>query len=96
MGADVQVHDLYVKHWWELEKQDTYPDPGHSWSRFFRNQESLSDIRISKDLKTSLKGVAAVILLHRWLRSQRSGAWAHEKAERRGCRKIVEKNALMI
>ena len=30
MGADVQVHDPYVKHWWELEKQDTYPAPGHS------------------------------------------------------------------
>jgi len=36
--------------------------PGHSWSRFFRNQESLTDLRISKDLKASLKGVDAVIL----------------------------------
>ncbi len=62
MGADVQVHDPYVKHWWELEKQDSYPAPGHSWSRFFRNQESLSDLRVSKDLKASLKGVDAVIL----------------------------------
>ena len=62
MGADVQVHDPYVKHWRELEKQDTYPASGHSWSRFFRNQESLSDIRVSKDLKASLKGVDAVIL----------------------------------
>ena len=62
MGAEVQVHDPYVKHWWELEKQESYPAPGHSWSRFFRNQESLTDIRISKDLKASLKGVDAVIL----------------------------------
>ncbi|MBN2810102.1 MAG: GDP-mannose dehydrogenase [Deltaproteobacteria bacterium] len=62
MGADVQVHDPYVKHWWELEKQDTYPSPGHSWSRFFRNQESLTEIRVSKDLKASLMGVDAVIL----------------------------------
>ena len=62
MGAEVLVHDPYVKHWWELEKQDTYPAPGHSWSRFFRNQESLTDIRVSKDLKASLKGVDAVIL----------------------------------
>jgi nucleotide sugar dehydrogenase len=61
MGADVQVHDPYVKHWWELEKQETYPAPGHSWSRFFRNQESLSDICVSKDLGASLKGVDAVI-----------------------------------
>ncbi len=62
MGAEVLVHDPYVKHWWELEKQDTYPAPGHSWSRFFRNQESLTDIRVSKDLKASLRGVDAVIL----------------------------------
>ncbi|MCK5845071.1 MAG: hypothetical protein KAG97_10210, partial [Victivallales bacterium] len=62
MGAEVQVHDPYVKHWWELEKQETYPAPGHSWSRFFRNQESLSEIRVSKDLNASLKGVDAVIL----------------------------------
>ncbi len=62
MGADVQVHDPYVKHWWELEKQESYPAPGLSWSRFFRNQESLTDIRISKDLQASLKGVDAVIL----------------------------------
>ena len=62
MGAEVQVHDPYVKHWWELEKQETYPAPGHSWSRFFRNQESLTGMRISKDLKASLAGVDAVIL----------------------------------
>ncbi len=62
MGAEVQVHDPYVKHWWELEKQETFPAPGHSWSRFFRNQESLTDIRVSQDLESSLKGVDAVIL----------------------------------
>ena len=65
INPKVLVHDPYVKHWWELEKQDTYPAPGHSWSRFFRNQESLSEIRISKDLKPSLKGVDAVILAAR-------------------------------
>ena len=62
MGAEVLVHDPYVKHWWELEKQESYPAPGHSWSRFFRNQESLTEIRVSKDLETSLQGVDAVIL----------------------------------
>ncbi len=62
MGAEVLVHDPYVKHWWELEKQETYPAPGQSWSSFFRNQESLSDLRVSKDLKASLKGVDAVII----------------------------------
>jgi len=39
MSADVVVHDPYVQHWWELEKQDTYPAPGHSMSRFFRQSE---------------------------------------------------------
>jgi UDP-N-acetyl-D-glucosamine dehydrogenase len=62
MGADIGVHDPYVKHWWELEKQDTYPAPGHSWSRFFRNQENLTDIRIEPDLKKALKGADAVVL----------------------------------
>jgi UDP-N-acetyl-D-glucosamine dehydrogenase len=39
MGGEVVVHDPYVKHWWEFEKQDTYPAPGRSLKRFFRNQE---------------------------------------------------------
>jgi hypothetical protein len=56
------VHDPYVKHWWEIEKQDTYPAPGHSWARFFRNQESLNDIRMQSHIADALKGVDAVIL----------------------------------
>jgi nucleotide sugar dehydrogenase len=62
MGADIRVHDPFVDHWYELEKQDTYPAPGLSWSRFFRNQEHLSDTTVMKDLKEALKGVEAVIL----------------------------------
>jgi nucleotide sugar dehydrogenase len=62
MGGDVVVHDPYVKHWWELEKQDTYPAPGHSWARFFRNQEKLSETRIQPNLTSALKGVDAVVL----------------------------------
>jgi nucleotide sugar dehydrogenase len=62
MGADLYVHDPYVEHWYELENQDTYPAPGHSWSRFFRNQEHLKDIRVQKDLAAALKGKEAVIL----------------------------------
>jgi UDP-N-acetyl-D-glucosamine dehydrogenase len=62
MGGNVRVHDPYVEHWWEFEAQDTYPSSGASWSRFFRNQESLKDLRISKDLKTSLKGTDAVVM----------------------------------
>ena len=62
MGAEIGVHDPYVKHWWELEKQETYPAPGHSWARFFRNQDKLTDIRIQPDLKDALKGADAVVL----------------------------------
>ncbi|HPD32313.1 MAG TPA: nucleotide sugar dehydrogenase [Phycisphaerae bacterium] len=62
MGAEMRVHDPYVQHWWELEAQDTYPSPGHSWARFFRNQERLKDIRVQKDLAEALKGADAVIL----------------------------------
>jgi nucleotide sugar dehydrogenase len=61
MGGEVVVHDPYVKHWWELEKQDTYPAPGHSLARFFRNQEKLSDLRVHHSLEESLKGADAVV-----------------------------------
>jgi nucleotide sugar dehydrogenase len=61
MGAEVVVHDPYVKHWWEFEKQETYPAPGHSWSRFFRNQGRLNDLRIQKDVDSTLQGADAVV-----------------------------------
>jgi UDP-N-acetyl-D-glucosamine dehydrogenase len=62
MSADLRVHDPYVEHWYELEDQDEYPSPGHSWKRFFRNQEGLKNIIVQKDLKKAIKGVEAVIL----------------------------------
>jgi len=62
MGGDVVVHDPYVTHWWEFEKQDSYPAPGHSQSRFFRNQEKLGDLRVEKELRAALQGVDAVVL----------------------------------
>ena len=62
MGGDVVVHDPYVKHWWEFEKQDTYPAPGHSWKRFFRNQDGLADLRVATELADALRGVDAVVL----------------------------------
>ncbi len=34
----------------------TYPAPGHSWARFFRNQEELPSIRVQKDLAAALDG----------------------------------------
>ncbi len=61
MGADISVHDPYVKHWWEFEKQDTYPAPGNSWSRFFRNQENLKRLVVSKDMKEAVRGADAVV-----------------------------------
>jgi len=62
MGADLRVHDPYLQHWWEIEEQDTYPSPGHSWARFFRNQEGLKNLRIQPDLATAVHGADAVIL----------------------------------
>ncbi|MDZ7599458.1 MAG: UDP binding domain-containing protein [Desulfobacterales bacterium] len=63
MGADVEVHDPYVKHWWELEKQETYPAPGHSLARFFRNQERLERHRACAETwPQRCKGAEAVVL----------------------------------
>jgi nucleotide sugar dehydrogenase len=60
MGAEIVVHDPYVKHWWEFEKQDTAP--GKSWARFFRNQERLNELRVHPDLASILPGVDALVL----------------------------------
>ena len=61
MGAEIRVHDPYVEHWYELENQDTYPAPNHSWKRFFRNQAGLLNISVQKDLRASIKGIEAII-----------------------------------
>ncbi|MDY0356896.1 MAG: UDP binding domain-containing protein, partial [Sedimentisphaerales bacterium] len=62
MGAEIRVHDPYVDHWYELESQDTYPAPGHSWSRFFRNQEHLANTIVQKDVSKAVVGAEALIL----------------------------------
>ena len=62
MGAEMRVHDPYVDQWFEFEKQDVYPASGLSWSRFFRNQDGLENLRINKDLSKVLRGVEAMIL----------------------------------
>jgi nucleotide sugar dehydrogenase len=62
MGAEMHVHDPYLEHWYELEKQSVYPAPGHSWARFFRNQEGLVNIQVQSDLAQALKGAEAMIL----------------------------------
>ena len=61
MGAEISVHDPYVRHWWEFEKQESYPAPGHSWSRFFRNQEKLTELKVCKDIPEALQGGDAVV-----------------------------------
>ena len=65
MGAEVAAHDPYVAHWWEFEKQETYPGPGQSRSRFFRNQEALTELRVEQDLEQILQGAEALILATR-------------------------------
>jgi len=62
MGAEIRVHDPYVEHWYELESQETYPAPGHSWSRFFRNQDGLTETRVQQDMAEAVKGAEALIL----------------------------------
>ncbi|MFW6147278.1 MAG: nucleotide sugar dehydrogenase [Thermodesulfobacteriota bacterium] len=62
MGAEIKVHDPYVEHWWEFENQDTYPAIGESRGRFFRNQEQLSELRMSPTMEEALKDADAVIL----------------------------------
>jgi nucleotide sugar dehydrogenase len=62
MGAELRVHDPYVSHWWEFEKQDEYPASSHSLKRFFRGQEKLKDLRVEQDLKKGLESTDAVIL----------------------------------
>jgi UDP-N-acetyl-D-glucosamine dehydrogenase len=62
MGAEIKAHDPYVQHWWEIEKQESYPAAGTSWSQFFRNQEQLEDFRMIPDLAEALNGSEAVVL----------------------------------
>jgi nucleotide sugar dehydrogenase len=62
MGAEMRVHDPYLEHWYELEQQDTYPAPGHSLARFFRNQGGLANVQVQSDLAGALAGAQAIVL----------------------------------
>jgi len=62
MGAEMRVHDPYLEHWYELEKQDEYPAPGHSLARFFRNQDDLVNIKVRDDIEGAIAGAQAIIL----------------------------------
>ncbi|NIM20274.1 MAG: nucleotide sugar dehydrogenase [Candidatus Latescibacteria bacterium] len=61
MGAEMRVHDPYVETWWEFASQDTYPAPGRSLARFFRNQEKLKELVVQKDFEKALEDCDAVI-----------------------------------
>lgn len=62
MGANVKVHDPFVDHWWEFEKQDEYPHPQYSLKRFFDRQDTLVSLKIEKDMFLSMKKADAIIL----------------------------------
>ncbi len=63
MGAVLSVHDPYVEHWWEFESQDSYPSPGYSWGRFFKNQEGLTELRVQNDIGAALGANLDVVVL---------------------------------
>ncbi|MBT3207809.1 MAG: GDP-mannose dehydrogenase [Bacteroidetes bacterium] len=62
MGAEMDVHDPYVENWYEFEEQDNKNEEAYSWKRFFRNQQNLTDIKVSKNLPEALKDTEALIL----------------------------------
>jgi nucleotide sugar dehydrogenase len=62
MGADVKVHDPYLDHWWELEKQDTYPESGSGKARFFHRQEKLGALRLEKDMWAAMHEADVIVL----------------------------------
>jgi UDP-N-acetyl-D-glucosamine dehydrogenase len=51
-----------VKHWWELEKQDSYPADGQRRGKYFRNQEKLSELHVLQNLEEVVKSSDAVVL----------------------------------
>jgi len=67
MGADIRVHDPYVKHWFEFKNQDLNVEHDgdfapHSKAHFFNRQADLRDLQMEPELSGALKGVKAVIL----------------------------------
>jgi UDP-N-acetyl-D-glucosamine dehydrogenase len=62
MGAEVRAHDPYVDHWWEIEKQGSYPATGLSMARFFRNQQELDGFAVTRELPEALRDAEAVVL----------------------------------
>ena len=99
MGATMRVHDPYVEHWYELEAQENYPAPGHSWSRFFRNQNDLGKCQVQNDLKAALKGAEAIIFAvphqpYRELKPDDVVKWAGKKLAIVDCYGILSDDAI--
>ena len=61
MGAEIRVHDPYVAHWYEFEKQEEYPASSHGLKRYFRGQERLKDLLVEQDLRKALNGIDTII-----------------------------------
>lgn len=59
MGAEIRVHDPYVDQWWEFTNQEVYPS--NSRSRFFRNQNKLTELTLQKDLQKALPQTDAIV-----------------------------------
>jgi nucleotide sugar dehydrogenase len=59
MGAEPLVHDPYVDQWWEFKNQEKYPQ--NNRSKFFRNQQKLTDIKVTKDLDQALSGIDVLV-----------------------------------
>ena len=67
MGADVRVHDPYVKHWFEFLNQNVNVEHDgdfapHSKAHFFNRQAQLGELQMEEDLWKAMKGVKAIIL----------------------------------
>jgi len=67
MGADIRVHDPYVKHWFEFKNQSVDMEHDgdfapHSKAHFFNRQAHLQKLEMEPDLAKAMKGVKAIIL----------------------------------
>ncbi|MBI4296475.1 MAG: nucleotide sugar dehydrogenase [Chloroflexi bacterium] len=61
LGVEIRVHDPYVDNWAEFESPEDNSNSGHGREPFFKNQEKLRDLQITRDLKAALNGVDAII-----------------------------------
>jgi len=67
MGADVRIHDPYVKHWFEFLNQSVNVEHDgdfapHSKAHFFNRQAQLEKLQMELDLNKAMKGVKAIVL----------------------------------